>query len=759
MCAHRAAGGPDGAHEGRGPRWRCRCRCAAPCMRRPSSSSEGMDDLTLRFLAGGTEAGFVQSNRPRLQKNLLYVSCALLAVLVVSALVSFAWLDPATTAEAGRMSQVTAGIYGLGMASAAGVVVCLKVGRLAARIGAFALERLAVALVLGALAGLVFLDPQLLAAMFGYNLATAWGSPQINETSQLLSVQIVVVVAHFIFPIRGFLLASVEVIGMLFCPLMVCLRGPAVHPIFSVLNSWLLACSVAVTLLGKRSMERAERRNFLAVARERSLRAETEFQLDTFLRLAKTTTRARTPPASLPDTTSTGRIFVQLGEAAEDATADPYDVPGRLEEVAALGMREGWLLDAAAMQMHVDECLGSGGFGRVVGATYFGTHAAVKFPKHPKGRVSASHLRSLANEVEILRKVRHPNVVIFFGACIEAIDSRICVVLERVMGDSFSNFVSRRHPVDDTGIRKKLLLDVGSALWYLHAQHPQIVHSDLKPSNIMVELPGPRAKLLDFGLSRLLTKNVRPRGGTLNWKAPELIVDPSAVPRPDSDVFSFGRLAYVVVAARAQLHGMNRENIVASARLGHACPLVWPREVALREEGELLCRRALALDPARRPSMAEVHGEVAAWGVPQPDPPQEAQVATQPPAEAAECGAAAAARPPTPPDDELADLAPGLPHRRVTSPMAQLALAVTWMQRCNVPVPPGTCCLWHASARALASAASRLGDQPCNRAFLPWDDFQCPHCLVLNDADECDLCNGSEDDRGNSQAAGGTISL
>ena len=70
------------------------------------------------------------------------------------------------------------------------------------------------------------------------------------------------------------------------------------------------------------------------------------------------------------------------------------------------------------------------------------------------------------------------------------------------------------------------MIDVCSALVYMHSRSPPVVHGDLKSGNILMQRDGPlvHAKVLDFGLSRILARNARALGGTLRYMAPEVIV-------------------------------------------------------------------------------------------------------------------------------------------------------------------------------------------------------------------------------------------
>merc|ERR1711972_163104 len=129
----------------------------------------------------------------------------------------------------------------------------------------------------------------------------------------------------------------------------------------------------------------------------------------------------------------------------------------------------------------------------------------------------------------------------------------------------------------------------------------------------MVESLEPRAKLVDFGLARILTRGVQPLGGAPAWVAPEVIIDPHARPKPSCDVFSFGRLVYLVFAAKHPLDGLCKETIVKRAREGHTMPLAWPEEMPMKAECYDLCEKTSQLNPELRPNVQHLQRELSAW--------------------------------------------------------------------------------------------------------------------------------------------------
>eukprot|EP00931_Biecheleriopsis_adriatica_P076492 TRINITY_DN50189_c0_g1_i1.p1 TRINITY_DN50189_c0_g1~~TRINITY_DN50189_c0_g1_i1.p1 ORF type:complete len:333 (+),score=57.75 TRINITY_DN50189_c0_g1_i1:74-1072(+) len=109
----------------------------------------------------------------------------------------------------------------------------------------------------------------------------------------------------------------------------------------------------------------------------------------------------------------------------------------------------------------------------------------------------------------------------------------------------------------------KILTDVASGMRYLHAQVPQILHRDLKSSNVLLakavrsRSQEPFAKVADFGLARAaVTSPASMNGmtvqvGTYRWMAPEVFEDSEGLPyNAKVDVYSFGILMYEVIEQR-----------------------------------------------------------------------------------------------------------------------------------------------------------------------------------------------------------------
>jgi len=120
----------------------------------------------------------------------------------------------------------------------------------------------------------------------------------------------------------------------------------------------------------------------------------------------------------------------------------------------------------------------------------------------------------------------------------------------------------------------------------------------------------PSAKVLDFGPSRLVTRNATGLGGTLPWIAPEVIT--GSRPHTSADVFSFGHVLNFIMSGASPCPGMNAQEITEMARRGETCIAV-PRDSCSFEECERLCKVCCTFESAKRPNMIDIHEMLLTW--------------------------------------------------------------------------------------------------------------------------------------------------
>ena len=142
-------------------------------------------------------------------------------------------------------------------------------------------------------------------------------------------------------------------------------------------------------------------------------------------------------------------------------------------------------------------------------------------------------------------KLRHSGVVQFFGVYFER-SSRLPVLVMEKMDTSLRTHLED-HSKEEFPLNFKafVLRQVAQALAYLHSQNPPLVHHDLSPNNVLLNVVSFVTKVSDFGMSRAINPSAITRKssikGTLAFMAPEAL---QKVPKYDTklDVFSFGNI-------------------------------------------------------------------------------------------------------------------------------------------------------------------------------------------------------------------------
>lgn len=140
--------------------------------------------------------------------------------------------------------------------------------------------------------------------------------------------------------------------------------------------------------------------------------------------------------------------------------------------------------------------------------------------RHATDPLGRSIEQSLTSEADLLSRLQHPGIVGI--ADIQKTDDFIYVVMDHVEGESLDKVVGREGPQREEDV-KAWMLQICSALSYLHRQDPPIIYRDMKPNNIMLH-PDGYVKLIDLGVAREYKDGGRQDTiafGTTGYAAPE----------------------------------------------------------------------------------------------------------------------------------------------------------------------------------------------------------------------------------------------
>uniref|UniRef100_A0A0D6QTN4 Protein kinase domain-containing protein n=1 Tax=Araucaria cunninghamii TaxID=56994 RepID=A0A0D6QTN4_ARACU len=200
--------------------------------------------------------------------------------------------------------------------------------------------------------------------------------------------------------------------------------------------------------------------------------------------------------------------------------------------------------------------IGQGGFGSVyLGKLQEGKQIAVKV----LSSFSKQGVVEFLNEIDLLSKINHKNLVSLLGYCNES--RELMLVYDWMPGGSLRDQLYGRYageyPNLDWKTRLQIVLDAAQGLEYLHVScTPKIIHRDVKSANILLDA-NLNAKLADFGLSRVtidrdashITTTVK---GTAGYLDPEYCNTQMLTEK--SDVYSFGVVLLEIICGRRPIN-------------------------------------------------------------------------------------------------------------------------------------------------------------------------------------------------------------
>jgi hypothetical protein len=163
----------------------------------------------------------------------------------------------------------------------------------------------------------------------------------------------------------------------------------------------------------------------------------------------------------------------------------------------------GWIVDPRELKLRGRLDKGSpGGFGDVYKADYREIVVAVKKLKQEIFELERSELE-FEREIQVMRTIRHPNVVMFLG--VGHSDENGCpfIVLEYMSRGSLRDVLKNESIALTNSQRIRFALDAAKGMRFLHSRRPPRIHRDLKSGNLLVSERW-IVKVADFGSARLV---------------------------------------------------------------------------------------------------------------------------------------------------------------------------------------------------------------------------------------------------------------
>ncbi|XP_050210460.1 serine/threonine-protein kinase CTR1-like [Mercurialis annua] len=304
-----------------------------------------------------------------------------------------------------------------------------------------------------------------------------------------------------------------------------------------------------------------------------------------------THTRGRHPISVLPDASNNQFFFKENQPFVSKSRSEL-----QLEEED---------LDIPWNELILKEKIGEGSFGTVRRADWRGSDVAVKILMEQD--YHAERFNEFLCEVSIMKRLRHPNIVLFMGAVTQP--PNLSIVTEYLSRGSLHRLLhmpdARR--ILDKNRRLNMAYDVAKGMNYLHQLRPPIVHRDLKSLNLLVDSQY-TVKVCDFGLSRSKARTYltsKTAAGTPEWMAPEVLRNEPS--NEKSDVYSFGVILWELMTLQQPWRSLNQAQVVAAVAFkGERLEIptsVNPSVASLID----LC---LTPEPSQRPSFSFIMGSL-----------------------------------------------------------------------------------------------------------------------------------------------------
>ncbi|XP_029619292.1 serine/threonine-protein kinase A-Raf isoform X2 [Salmo trutta] len=214
--------------------------------------------------------------------------------------------------------------------------------------------------------------------------------------------------------------------------------------------------------------------------------------------------------------------------------------------------------------------IGAGSFGTVFKGKWHGD-VAIKILKVTEP--TPEQLQAFKNEMQVLRKTRHVNILLFMGFMTKP---NFAIITQWCEGSSLYRHLHVSETKFDTMRRIDVARQTAQGMDYLHAKN--IIHRDLKSNNIFLH-EGWTVKIGDFGLATVKSRwsgseQVEQPSGSILWMAPEVIRMQDTNPYTfQSDVYGYGVVLFELMSGTLPYSQINnRDQILFMVGRGYLSP-------------------------------------------------------------------------------------------------------------------------------------------------------------------------------------------
>ncbi|KAI1887944.1 hypothetical protein AGOR_G00179960 [Albula goreensis] len=276
-----------------------------------------------------------------------------------------------------------------------------------------------------------------------------------------------------------------------------------------------------------------------------------------------------TPPASLPGSlTSVKAAQKSPSQPRERKTSSSSEDRNKMKNLGRRDSSDDWEIPEG--QITLGQRIGSGSFGTVYKGKWHGD-VAVKMLNVTAP--TPQQLQAFKNEVGVLRKTRHVNILLFMGYTTKP---QLAIVTQWCEGSSLYHHLH----IIETKFEMIKLIDIArqtaQGMDYLHAK--SIIHRDLKSNNIFLH-EDLTVKIGDFGLATVKSRwsgshQFEQLSGSILWMAPEVIRLQDKNPYSfQSDVYAFGIVLYELMSGALPYSNINnRDQIIFMVGRGYLSP-------------------------------------------------------------------------------------------------------------------------------------------------------------------------------------------